>query len=107
MKKTRICLLVACALLVASCGGSSASVDTSGLTGKEKEWVDFSYAHEKNSEARRKWEQLPAKGVKSYLDQQLPRLCGDTADLMESLKKQGYEESEMREYKQKTAQLLC
>ena len=107
MKKVRICLLVACALLVASCGGSSASVDTSDLTDREKEWVEFSYAHEKNQDIKRTWEQLPADGVKSYLDQQRLTLCGDTASLMQSLKEAGYEAGEMQEFKEKTAELIC
>lgn len=107
MKKARICLMVTCILLVSSCGGSSTSVDTSGLTDREKEWVEFSYTHEKNQDIKRTWEQLPAKGVKSYLDQQRTRLCGDTASLMQSLKEAGYEAGEMQEYKQKTAELIC
>ncbi|CAM5559233.1 hypothetical protein GCM10010299_69610 [Streptomyces tanashiensis] len=107
MKKARICLVVACILMVASCGGNSTSVDTSRLTDREKEWVEFSHAHEKNQDIKEKWERLPAEGVKSYLDEQLPRLCGDTAALMEDLKKAGYAADEMRDYKQKTAELIC
>ncbi|MFJ7073568.1 hypothetical protein [Streptomyces sp. NPDC098781] len=108
MKKARICLVVvACTLLAASCGGGDTSVDTSRLTDQEREWVEFSYAHEKNNETKRAWEQLTAEGVKSYLDQQRPRLCGDTAALMKSLKEAGYEAGEMQEYKEKTAELVC
>ncbi|MGW0120744.1 hypothetical protein [Streptomyces sp. NPDC003327] len=99
---------MACTLLAASCGGkSSSAVDTSGLTDREKEWVEFSYAHEKNQETRETWEELTAEGVKAYLDQQRPRLCGDTAALMQSLKDAGYEAGEMQEYKQKSAELVC
>lgn len=107
VKKARICLLVACTLLVASCGGSSTSVNTSDLTDREKEWVEFSYTHEKNQDVKRAWEQLPAEGVKSYLEQQIPLLCGDTGALMQSLKEAGYEAGEMQEYKKKTAELIC
>ncbi|MCI3273830.1 hypothetical protein [Streptomyces cylindrosporus] len=108
MKKVRICLaVVACTLMVASCGGSDTPVDTSRLTAREKEWVEFSYAHEKNDETRRVWEQLTAEGVKSYLEQQRPRLCGDTASLMQSLKDAGYEAGEMQEYKEKVEELIC
>ncbi|MEV7569882.1 hypothetical protein [Streptomyces tanashiensis] len=107
MKKARICLVAACMFMVASCGGESPTVDTSRLTDRQREWVEFSYAHEKDQDVKEKWEGLPADGVKSYLDEQLPRLCGDTAALMESLKKAGYEADEMRDYKQKTAELVC
>ncbi|MFE0704570.1 hypothetical protein [Streptomyces sp. NPDC058872] len=108
MKKAHICLVVvACTLLVTSCSGSDTHVDTSRLTEKEKEWVEFSYAHEKDDETKRTWEQLTADSVKSYLDQQRPRLCGDTAELMQSLKDAGYEAGEMQEYKEKTAELMC
>ncbi|MFB8031088.1 hypothetical protein ACFQ6U_25550 [Streptomyces sp. NPDC056465] len=108
MKKVRISLaVVACTLMAASCGGSDGHIDTSRLTSHEKEWVEFSYAHEKNEDVKRTWEQLPADGVKSYLDQQRPRLCGDTAALMKSLKEAGYEAGEMQEYKSRTAELIC
>ncbi|MEV6265333.1 hypothetical protein AB0M42_31975 [Streptomyces sp. NPDC051784] len=108
MKKVRICLaVVACALVATSCGGSDGAVDTSRLTDKEKEWVEFSYAHEKNEDVKRTWEQLPAEGVESYLDQQRPRLCGDTAALMKGLKEAGYEAGEMQDYKRKSAELIC
>ncbi|WP_328907849.1 hypothetical protein OG230_35310 [Streptomyces sp. NBC_00234] len=107
MKKARIFLVMACTLMVASCGGSSTSVNTSKLTDREKEWVEFSYAHEKNKEIKQTWEQLPAEGVKSYVNEQRPRLCGDTAALMQSLKEAGYEAGEMQEYKEKTAKFLC
>ncbi|MFF1832930.1 hypothetical protein ACFVXE_01725 [Streptomyces sp. NPDC058231] len=107
MNKARTFLVVACTLMVAACGGSSTSINTSRLTDREKEWVEFSYAHEKNEDIKRTWEQLPAEGVKSYLDQQRPRLCGDTASLMQSLKEAGYEAGEMQEYKEKTAELIC
>ncbi|MFF9688564.1 hypothetical protein [Streptomyces sp. NPDC014623] len=90
-----------------SCGQSDTSVNTSDLTEQEKEWVEFSYAHEKNEDVKRTWEQLPADGVKSYLEEQRPRLCGDTAELMQSLKEAGYEAGEMQEYKEKTARLIC
>ncbi|THA56249.1 hypothetical protein E6P78_32320 [Streptomyces sp. A0958] len=107
MKRAHIYLLAACTFLVASCGGSRTSVNTSDLTDREKEWVEFSYTHEKNQDVKRTWEQLPAEGVKSYLEQQIPLLCGDTAALMQSLKKAGYEAGEMQEYKKKTAELIC
>ncbi|MEV7244794.1 hypothetical protein ACWDXT_27390 [Streptomyces sp. NPDC003236] len=108
MKKARVCLaVVACALLAASCGGSDTSVDTSRLTSQEREWVEFSYAHEKNDEIKRAWEDLTAEGVQSYLDQQRPRLCGDTPALMQSLKEAGYTADEMQEYKDKTETLIC
>lgn len=108
MNKTRICLaVVVCTFMAASCGGSSTPVDTSHLTGREKEWVEFSYTHEKNDEIKRAWEGLTAEGVKSYLDQQRPHLCDDTAPLMRSLKEAGYEAGEMQEYKEKTEQLIC
>ena len=108
MRKVGISLaVVACILMAASCGGSGGSADTSRLTDREREWVEFSYAHEKNEDIKRTWEQLPAEGVKSYLDQQRPRLCGDTAALMKSLKEAGYEAGEMQEYKRKTAELIC
>ncbi|WP_392673272.1 hypothetical protein [Streptomyces sp. LN785] len=107
MNKARTFLVVACTLMAAACGGSSTSINTSRLTDREKEWVEFSYAHEKNEDIKRTWEQLPAEGVKSYLDQQRPRLCGDTASLMQSLKEAGYEAGEMQEYKEKTAELIC
>ncbi|WP_328942055.1 hypothetical protein OG259_10665 [Streptomyces sp. NBC_00250] len=106
MKKARICLVVACTLMVAACGGSSGSVDTSSLNDQEKEWVEFSYAHEKNQDMKETWEELSAEGVKSYLDKQRPRLCGDTAALMEGLKEAGWEAGEMQDYKAKTA-LIC
>ncbi|WP_406175467.1 hypothetical protein [Streptomyces sp. NBC_00996] len=82
-------------------------VDTSRLTDREKEWVEFSYAHEKNDETKRAWEGLTAEGVKSYLDRQRSSLCGDTASLMQSLKEAGYEAGEMQEYKEKTEELIC
>ncbi|MDT7840160.1 hypothetical protein [Streptomyces justiciae] len=108
MKKARICLVVmACTLMVASCGGSDTPVDTSRLTDREKEWVEFSYEHEKNDETKRTLEQLTAEGVKSYLERQRPRLCGDTASLMRSLKEAGYEAGEMQEYKEKSEELIC
>lgn len=107
MKKARICLVVACTLLVASCGGSNTSVDTSRLTDREREWVEFSYAHEKDQDTKEAWKQMTAEGVKSYLDEQRPRLCGDTASLMQSLKEAGYEAGEMQDYKEKTAELIC
>ncbi|MFE3638864.1 hypothetical protein [Streptomyces cellostaticus] len=108
MKKARVCLaVVACTLLAASCGGSDSSVDTSRLTSREKEWVEFSYAHEKNDEVKRAWEELTAEGVKSYLDRQRPRLCGDTGSLMQSLKESGYTANEMQEYKAKAEDLIC
>ncbi|MEU9329433.1 hypothetical protein AB0D91_37505 [Streptomyces canus] len=108
VKKARICLaVVACTLMAASCGGSETPVDTSRLTDREKEWVEFSYTHEKNDEIKRAWEQLTAEGVKSYLDKQRPRLCGDTATLMQSLKEAGYEAGEMQEHKEKTEELIC
>lgn len=107
VKKAHICLVVACTLMAAACGGSSTSVNTSRLTDREKEWVEFSYAHEKSEDTKRTWEQLPAEGVKSYLDQQRTRLCGDTAALMQSLKEAGYTADEMQEYKNKTAELIC
>ncbi|MGW4024389.1 hypothetical protein [Streptomyces sp. NPDC005009] len=108
MKKARICLaVVACALMAVSCGGSDTSVDTSRLTDREKEWVEFSYAQEKDEEIKRAWEGLTAEGVKSYLDKQRPRLCGDTTSLMRSLKEAGYEAGEMQEYKEKTVELVC
>ncbi|MFC5241277.1 hypothetical protein [Streptomyces atrovirens] len=94
-------------LTAASCSGSDTSVDTSRLSDREKEWVEFSYAHEKNDEIKQAWGDLTAEGVKSYLDQQRPRLCGDTASLMQSLKEAGYEAGEMQEYKQKTEELIC
>ncbi|GAA2250989.1 hypothetical protein GCM10010415_08030 [Streptomyces atrovirens] len=111
MKKARICIVVAATLMAtltaASCSGSDTSVDTSRLSDREKEWVEFSYAHEKNDEIKQAWGDLTAEGVKSYLDQQRPRLCGDTASLMQSLKEAGYEAGEMQEYKQKTEELIC
>lgn len=93
--------------MATSCGGSDTSVDTSRLTAQEKEWVEFAYAHEKNDEIKRAWEQLTAEGVKSYLDKQHSRLCGDTASLMQSLKEAGYEAGEMQEYKEKSDELIC
>ncbi|WP_189538347.1 hypothetical protein [Streptomyces roseolilacinus] len=93
--------------MVASCGGSSTLVDTSHLTDQEKEWVEFSYGHEKNSDIKKALEELPADGVKAYLDGQRPHLCGDTESLMESLKEAGYEAGEMQEYKEKAADLIC
>lgn len=108
MKKARICLLVvACTLMATACGGSDTPIDTSRLTDQEKEWVEFSYAHEKNDEIKQTWKQLNAEGVKSYLDQQRTRLCGDTASLMQSLKEAGYEAGEMQEYKDKSEELIC
>ncbi|MEU0743716.1 hypothetical protein [Streptomyces sp. NPDC006134] len=108
VKKARIYLVVvACTLMAASCRGSDTSVDTSRLTDREKEWVEFSYAHEKDDETKRTWEQLTAEGVESYLDRQRPRLCGDTAALMQSLKEAGYTADEMQEYKAKTEELIC
>ncbi|MBB3074874.1 hypothetical protein [Streptomyces violarus] len=108
VKKARLCLLVvACILMAVSCSGSDTAVDTSRLTDREEEWVEFSYAHEKSDEIKRTWEELTAAGVKSYLDKQRPRLCGDTASLMQSLKESGYEAGEMQEYKQKTEELIC
>ncbi|MET4922045.1 hypothetical protein P3L51_06710 [Streptomyces sp. PSRA5] len=79
----------------------------SRLTDREKEWVEFSYAHEKKDEIKRSWEELTAEGVKSYLDRQRPDLCGDTASLMESLKEAGYEAGEMQDYKNKSEELIC
>ncbi|GEJ99844.1 hypothetical protein TNCT1_21210 [Streptomyces sp. 1-11] len=108
MKKARPCLaLVACTLLATSCGGNDTSVDTSRLTAPQREWVEFSYAHEKNDELKRAWEDLSAEGVKSYLARQRPRLCGDTAALMQSLKESGYTAEEMEEYKDKSEGLIC
>ncbi|QXE34290.1 hypothetical protein KQY30_08290 [Streptomyces sp. GMY02] len=108
MKKARIFLVVvACTLMTTACGGSDTPVDTSRLTDREREWVEFSYTHEKNDEIKRAWEQLTAEGVKSYLDQQRPRLCGDTASLMQSLKDAGYEAGEMQDYKEKAEELIC
>ncbi|MFE3329947.1 hypothetical protein [Streptomyces sp. NPDC059176] len=62
--------------------------------------------HEKNDDIKRSLEQLTAEGVKSYLDQQRPRLCGDTESLMGSLKEAGYEAGEMQDYKEKL-KLIC
>ncbi|RDG34716.1 hypothetical protein [Streptomyces corynorhini] len=93
--------------MAGACGGSSTPIDTSRLTDREKEWVEFSYAQEKNEDTRRAWEELPAEDVKSYLDQQRPGLCADPVALMRSLKDAGYEAGEMREYKEKTAELIC
>ncbi|MDC0769169.1 hypothetical protein [Streptomyces sp. HD] len=108
MKKARLCLVVvACTLMATSCSGGDKSVDTSRLTDREKEWVDFSYAHEKDDATRRAWEELTAEGVKSYFEQQRSRLCGDTAALMQSLKDAGYEAGEMQEYKEKSERLIC
>ncbi|WP_335934819.1 hypothetical protein [Streptomyces sp. PTD5-9] len=108
VKKARICLMVvACALLTTSCGGSKTPVDTSRLTDREKEWVEFSYQHEKNDEIKRAWEDLNAEGVKSYLARQRPRLCGDMESLMQSLKEAGYEAGEIQDYKEKTEELIC
>jgi hypothetical protein len=108
VKKFHICLVVvACTLLAASCGGSDTPIDTSRLTDQEKEWVEYSYTHEKNDEIKQTWEQLTAEGVKSYLEGQRPRLCGDTASLMQSLKDAGYEAGEMQEYKEKSEELMC
>ncbi|MFF0014482.1 hypothetical protein [Streptomyces sp. NPDC005374] len=107
MKKAHIGLVVVCTLMVAACGGSDTPVDTSRLTDREREWVDYSYAHEKNDEIKRAWEELTADGVKSYLDGQRSSLCGDTAALMTNLKKAGYEAGEMQEYKEKVEELLC
>ncbi|MDT0473338.1 hypothetical protein RM863_14500 [Streptomyces sp. DSM 41014] len=107
MKKARICLVFTCVLLAAACGGSDTPVDTSQLSDREKEWVEYSYAHEKNDETKRAWEEQSAEGVKSYLERQLPTLCGDTASLMKSLKEAGYEAGEAQDYKEKVDDLLC
>lgn len=108
VRKVRISLaVVACTLMAASCSSGGGSPDTSRLTDREREWVEFAYAHEKNEDVKRTWEQLPADGVKSYLDQQRPRLCGDTAALMKSLKEAGYEAGEIQDYKRKSAELVC
>ncbi|WP_158710958.1 hypothetical protein [Streptomyces albus] len=93
--------------MAVSCGGSDTPVDTSRLTDREKEWVEFSYTHEKNNEIKRTWEQLNAEDVKSYLADQRPRLCGDTATLMDGLKEAGYTADEMQEYKDKSEELIC
>ncbi|MGV9896409.1 hypothetical protein [Streptomyces tendae] len=107
MKKARICLVLTCALLISACGGSDSTVDTSALSDHEKEWVEYSYAHEKSDETKRAWEELSAEGVKSYLERQRPTLCGDTAPLMKSLKEAGYEAGEAQDYKEKAEDLLC
>lgn len=107
MKKAHICLVVACTLMVASCGGSETPINTSRLTDREKEWVEFSYAHEKNEDVKRTWEGLTADGVKAYLDRQRSVVCGDTAALMQSLKEAGWEAGDMQEYKEKSDQLIC
>ncbi|MEV4880443.1 hypothetical protein [Streptomyces cyaneofuscatus] len=108
MKKAHIFLVaVACALMTASCGGSDAPLDTSRLTDRETEWAEFSYAHEKNEDTKRTWEQLPAEGVKSYVGKQRLRLCGDTPAVMQNLKEAGYTADEMQEYKTKITDLLC
>ncbi|MFD0546304.1 hypothetical protein ACFQ1B_28910 [Streptomyces mexicanus] len=108
VNKARIFLaVVACAFMAAACSGSDFAVDTSRLTDPEKQWVEFSYAHEKNDQVKRSWEELSAEGVKSYLHRQRPRLCGDTAALMRSLKEAGYTAEEMQEYKEKTEELIC
>ncbi|MEU5345640.1 hypothetical protein AB0H18_33210 [Streptomyces sp. NPDC020766] len=108
VKIVRICLaVVACAFMATSCGGGDTSVDTSRLTGHEKEWIEFSYAHEKSDEVKRSLEELTAEGVKSYLDRQRLRLCGDTASLMQSLKEANYTADEMQEYKEKSDELMC
>ncbi|MFI2644185.1 hypothetical protein [Streptomyces sp. NPDC018610] len=99
--------MATCTLMAASCSGSDSAVDTSRLTDQEKQWVDFSYAHEKNDQIKRNWEELSAEGVKSYLHRQRPRLCGDTAELLRSLKEAGYTAEEMQEYKEKTEELIC
>ncbi|MEW2067925.1 hypothetical protein [Streptomyces sp. NPDC007346] len=107
MKRAHICLVVvACTLMAVSCGGSG-PLETSGLTDREKEWAEFSYAHEKNEDTKRTWEQLPAEGVKSYVTQQRRRLCGDIAAAMQSLKETGYTADEMQEYKENLMKLLC
>src|SRR5262249_48657676 len=108
VKKVRICLMVAaCTLVAASCSGNNTPVDTSRLTDREKEWVEFSYAHEKNDEVKRAWEQMSAEDVKSYLDRQRPIRCGDTVSLMQSLKESGYTANEMQEHKKKVEDLIC
>ncbi|MEU9639353.1 hypothetical protein ACGFZZ_35215 [Streptomyces tendae] len=107
MKKARICLVFTCILLVSACGGSDSPVDTSALSDHEKEWVEYSYAHEKSDETKRAWEELSAEGVKSYLERQRPTLCGDSVSLMKSLKEAGYEAGEAQDYKEKAENLLC
>ncbi|MEU9362577.1 hypothetical protein AB0D35_31475 [Streptomyces sp. NPDC048301] len=93
--------------MTASCGGSEGPVDTSRLTDRQREWAEYSYAHEKNEDVKRTWEQLPAEGVESFLDQQRSRLCSDMDALMKNLKEAGYEAGEMQDYRQKTTELLC
>ncbi|KDQ69967.1 hypothetical protein [Streptomyces sp. NTK 937] len=107
MKKARICLAVVCVLMAASCGQSDTPVDTSGLTDREREWVEFSYAHERDEDVKRMWEQLRADDVKSYVREQRHRLCGDMRTLAKNLKEAAYEAGEAQEYTEKTAQLLC
>jgi hypothetical protein len=77
------------------------------LSDRQKEWVEYSYAHEKSPEAKRAWEELSAEGVKSYLERQRLTLCGETASLMKSLKDAGYEAGEAQDYKEKAEDLLC
>ncbi len=108
VNKARMSLAaVACAFMAAACGGSDSAVDTSRLTDPEKQWVEFSYAHEKNDQVERTWEELSADGVKSYLHRQRPRLCGDTAALMRSPKEAGYTAEDTQEYQEKTEELIC
>ncbi|WP_328493374.1 hypothetical protein OHS59_11905 [Streptomyces sp. NBC_00414] len=108
MKIARICLVVvACTFMATSCGGGGTAVDTSRLSSQEKEWIEFSYAHEKSDEVKRSLEELTAEGVESYLDGQRLRLCGDTASLMQDLKEANYTANEMQEYKEKSEQLMC
>ncbi|MGW5569325.1 hypothetical protein ACWEWD_38700 [Streptomyces tendae] len=77
------------------------------MSDHEKEWVEYSYAHEKSDETKRAWEELSAEGVKSYLERQRPTLCGDTVSLMKSLKEAGYEAGEAQDYWEKAENLLC
>ena len=51
--------------------------------------------------------ELALQGLAIETLDERPRLCGDTASLMQSLKEAGYEAGEMQEYKQKTEELIC
>ncbi|MBM7437998.1 hypothetical protein [Streptomyces sp. HB132] len=106
MKKAYIYLVAACVLVTVSCGGSG-PIETSRLTDREREWVEFSYTREKNEDTKRMWEQLPAEGGESHVKQQRLRLCGDTAAVMRSLKEAGTTAEEMQEYEANLGELLC
>lgn len=69
--------------------------------------MEFSYAHESDPEMKKTLEQLPADGVKNYVDAQRERLCADLDAIVAARLDSGAEAGETMDFKAKTWDLLC